>query len=168
MEARDDHENRPPGMEGERTEDASQGVPTKSPTARSRGVLRVLVCGGRAYEDRRALNRTLTQLHAEHPIGLVITGGAPGADRLGQRWAEHQRIPVAVYPANWQFVGRSAGPVRNGAMLEFGKPDVVVAFPGGRGTADMVSQATSRGVPVIGPVTDQNEAVGSSAAPGNG
>jgi len=45
--------------------------------------------------------------------------------------------------------GRAAGPVRNAQMLAEGKPDFVVAFPGGRGTADMCKQARARGVKVV-------------------
>lgn len=44
---------------------------------------------------------------------------------------------------------RSAGPKRNQRMLDKGKPDLVLAFPGGDGTADMVRKAKSAGVPII-------------------
>lgn len=44
--------------------------------------------------------------------------------------------------------GKAAGPIRNQRMLDEGKPDLVVAFPGGRGTADMVRRAKAAGVPV--------------------
>jgi hypothetical protein len=41
-----------------------------------------------------------------------------------------------------------AGPLRNYQMLEEGKPDLVVAFPGGGGTKDMVRRAVKAGVSV--------------------
>jgi hypothetical protein len=44
--------------------------------------------------------------------------------------------------------GRAARPIRNQRMLDEGKPDLVVAFPGGRGTTDMIRRAERAGVPV--------------------
>ena len=46
--------------------------------------MKVLICGGRTFDDRKPLGRALAAIHAETPISLVIVGGAPGADRLGQ------------------------------------------------------------------------------------
>ena len=45
-------------------------------------------------------------------------------------------------------MAKSAGHIRNQVMLDKGKPDVVVAFPGGRGTADMVRRAEGAGIEV--------------------
>jgi hypothetical protein len=42
-----------------------------------------------------------------------------------------------------------AGPIRKQQMLDEGKPDLVVAFPGGRGTAHMVRIARAAGIEVI-------------------
>lgn len=57
-------------------------------------------------------------------------------------------INRTVFKADWSKDGRKAGPVRNSVMLSVGKPDLVIAFPGGRGTADMVRKAKAKGVPV--------------------
>lgn len=111
--------------------------------------VKVLVCGARGFDDRKLLGRTLAQLHEAAPIALVISGGAPGADRLAESWANHRHIPLCVFPANWHHEGKSAGPKRNQRMLDFGRPDLVVAFPGGPGTADMKAKARAAGVKVI-------------------
>jgi hypothetical protein len=58
-------------------------------------------------------------------------------------------VSVECFPAEWDKRGRIAGPVRNALMLDVGKPDLVVVFPGGRGTADCVRQARAAGVQVI-------------------
>jgi hypothetical protein len=57
---------------------------------------------------------------------------------------------VAVFPADWETHGRAAGPIRNQAMLDEGKPYLVIAFWDGKskGTLDMISRATRAGVPV--------------------
>ena len=110
--------------------------------------LRVLVCGGRDYRDRPALWAALDVIHAETPIGLVIQGEAPGADRLASMWAAGRRVDCAGFAADWTRYGKAAGPIRNRRMIEEGRPHLVVAFPGKKGTANMVSQARAAGVTV--------------------
>ena len=111
--------------------------------------MKVLVCGGRDYADRDHLNAELDRLHAERTFTLVIAGGARGADTLAAEWAASRGVPCDVYMADWEGLGRKAGPIRNGRMLAEGKPDLVVGFPGGRGTAHMCRIAREAGVEVI-------------------
>jgi hypothetical protein len=110
--------------------------------------VRVLVCGGRDYDGRKVVGACLRGVHERLGIALVVTGDAPGADRLAKCWADRNHIPVCLYPANWRFLGKRAGPTRNAAMLQFSSPDLVVAFPGGRGTQNMIAQARAAGVEV--------------------
>lgn len=105
------------------------------------------MCGGRGFDDCGMMDRVLLQLHRESGIDVIIEGGARGADALAKRWAQSLPLPVMEFPANWED-GVTAGPIRNAAMLEFGKPDLVIAFPGGKGTADMVAKARAAGVEV--------------------
>lgn len=111
--------------------------------------MRVLVCGGRDYVDREALAACLADLRQARGITVLIAGGARGADTMAEEWALAQRIPCEVFMADWEGLGPKAGPIRNQRMLDEGKPDLVVAFPGGRGTADMVRRAREAGVEVI-------------------
>lgn len=108
--------------------------------------LTVLVCGGRDYRDYDSLKSFLDNLRwmttaAGNKIGLLVHGGATGADALANIWAFENGVPVKRFPAEWDKHGRSAGPIRNRKMFEESAPDVVVAFPGGKGTADMVNVA---------------------------
>lgn len=111
--------------------------------------MRVLVCGGRDFNDRETVFHTLHELASEHGWLTIIEGGASGADKLAREWANLCWHGVITKPADWDRYGKGAGPIRNGQMLIGGKPDLVVAFPGGRGTADMVRQATNAGVKVM-------------------
>jgi hypothetical protein len=111
--------------------------------------MRVLVCGGRDYGNAEKLNSVLSAMHHVSPFALLIHGGARGADRLANQWAVHQKVPRAAFYANWSEHGKAAGPMRNAMMLEQGKPDVVVAFHGGRGTSDMLRKARAAGVKVV-------------------
>lgn len=110
--------------------------------------MRVLICGGREFQDVTWLWSVMDELHAKTPISEVIAGGAPGADTLGAEWAQERGIPCRVFMADWDAHGRAAGPIRNQRMLDEGRPELVIAFPGGRGTADMVRRAREAGVTV--------------------
>jgi len=111
--------------------------------------MRVLVCGGRDYADSGRLFLELDALRLSRGITVVISGCARGADTFGIEWAEVRGIEVARFPADWEKHRRAAGPIRNQQMLDEGKPDLVIAFPGGRGTADMVRRATAAGIETI-------------------
>jgi hypothetical protein len=111
--------------------------------------VRVLVCGGRDFNDEAGLARALDAFHAKHTISVVIEGEAQGADILAREWAKSRKVPFEPFPANWNANGKAAGPIRNAQMLKEGKPDVVIAFPGGSGTADMVKKAFVGGVKVV-------------------
>lgn len=110
---------------------------------------KVLVCGGRDYNNIPYLCGFLDCFHTQTGISLLIEGGAKGTDHLAQSWAKTHNVTFTTYRANWDKHGKSAGPIRNRQMLEEGLPDVVIAFPGGRGTDNMIDQARKKGIPVI-------------------
>jgi hypothetical protein len=109
----------------------------------------VLVCGGRGYADAATVGSVLDDLNEVYGIKIVVHGAAPGADTLAKIWADTRRVAHWAFPADWKAHGKAAGPIRNKQMLDEAKPDLVVAFPGGRGTADMRSQAKTAGVEVL-------------------
>ena len=115
--------------------------------------MKVLVCGGRNFADSDLVLETLDKIQAETPIDTVIHGGARGADSEAEYWAGLRQVDSHIYRPKWSAEGLRAGPLRNARMLDDGKPDLVVAFPGGRGTsdgtADMVRRARAAGIEVI-------------------
>lgn len=110
--------------------------------------LRVLVCGGRTFRDRAMVFAALDCIHGDTPIRCIIEGGAKGADAFAYAWAKSRGVQVATYCAEWGKLGKAAGPVRNQRMVAKGKPDLCIAFPGNRGTADMVRRCKAAGVEV--------------------
>jgi len=109
-----------------------------------------LICGGRDVQDYDAIDRVLQVLILHPERACVIHGAARGADTLAATWARANRVPdVIAVPADWKQHGKAAGPIRNRQMLELHQPDVVIAFPGGPGTADMVKQARAAGVVTV-------------------
>lgn len=112
--------------------------------------MRVIVTGGRDYGDKDVVRSALDCLHQMCGHLTVIQGGAAGADAIAREWANGlEDVTVVTVPANWRKHRKSAGPIRNTAMIDMCRPDLVVAFPGGRGTADMVRKARAAGLPVI-------------------
>ncbi len=119
---------------------------------------RVLVCGGRDYDNRERLFRVLDQaLQAATMAGksfTLIHGGARGADTLAHVWATERKITIQggdirVYEANWERDKKAAGPIRNKLMLTNEKPHIIVACKGGAGTAHMMKIGREAGVPVL-------------------
>lgn len=110
--------------------------------------MKVLVCGGRDFNDAEYVFHILDGLHVAELITQVISGGARGADTLGERWAVTRHVELRRFPAEWDKYGGSAGPRRNQQMIDEGQPDMVVAFPGGKGTQDMVRRAHLHGIRV--------------------
>lgn len=108
--------------------------------------MRVLVCGGRTYDNQKRVFEVLDEMHAETPIELIIEGGADGADRQARYWALSKGLPCMTMHAAWAALERQAGPIRNLWMVRFGQPDTVVAFPGGRGTENMLQTAVAMNV----------------------
>lgn len=110
--------------------------------------MKVIVCGGRNFRSPAQVWHELERLHAVYHFTELMQGGAQGVDRFASEWAcTHPEIKRYVCRADWKTHGRAAGPIRNGRMLEW-KPDLVVAYAGGSGTANMVAQATAAGVKV--------------------
>jgi hypothetical protein len=110
--------------------------------------VRVLVTGGRTFNDRDWLWAGLDLL-SETIGGIteIIEGGATGADVRAHEWALRRGVKVTTVEALWDVHGRSAGYIRNSEMADM-KPDVVLATPGGKGTANMVDIARKRGLKV--------------------
>lgn len=111
--------------------------------------MRILVCGGRDFAGVELLFGALDGIHRARPIMHVVHGTARGADTMAGRWARTNGIAVTSYPADWKRHGKAAGAIRNRVMLKQENPDVVIAFPGGKGTENMVKIARKAGVEVI-------------------
>jgi hypothetical protein len=116
--------------------------------------MRVLVCGGRDFDNPALMDSALSKTGAS----LIITGAQRtfskekgkwiGADWQAIEWALRNEVPFLGYPARWTKEGRAAGPIRNQRMIDKCKPELVASLPGGRGTADMVRRAREAGITV--------------------
>lgn len=115
--------------------------------------MRVVVTGGRSYSDTKRVFAVLDELHARRPITALIEGGASGLDVRAKAWARQRGVLPVPFPAPWTDIGHpgavvryrrdgtaydaAAGGRRNQQMIDEGRPDFGLVFPGGTGTADM-------------------------------
>ncbi|CAB4241587.1 Mycobacteriophage D29, Gp61 [uncultured Caudovirales phage] len=108
--------------------------------------MKVIIAGGRDFNDYLLLLQAVVK--ADFGITSVVSGCAKGADTLGELFARDLDIPLHKFPADWDKHGRAAGPMRNGEMAKFA--DALIAFWDGKstGTANMIKQATERGLKV--------------------
>lgn len=99
--------------------------------------MKLAIIGSRGFNDVNLLNETLNPLVFQ--IDLVISGGARGADKMGEEWAERHGIDTLIFPAEWDKYGKSAGFRRNEDIIK--NADYVIAFWDGvsRGTQHSIS-----------------------------
>ncbi|NWH07870.1 MAG: DUF2493 domain-containing protein [Alphaproteobacteria bacterium] len=111
--------------------------------------MKIIVCGGSRFQDKQQVFDQLDALHAQTPLTLIVNGGARGADLFSSQWARERGVALARYQAFPSASGRKqAFCDLNRQMLAEHTPDLVLAFPGGAVTADLVARAEEAGIPV--------------------
>jgi hypothetical protein len=111
--------------------------------------MNVIVCGGRGYFDQAKVDDVLDTLHWRQPIKAILQGGATGADKLGREWADRKNVKVCTFIAGKKSSGQASWSRGNQRMIDEGKPDLIVAFPGVKRTADMIRRARRSSVTVL-------------------
>lgn len=111
-------------------------------------MFKVIIAGGRDYHDMAQLTSTMDTLLENKPFVTIISGGAKGADTLGERYAKMRNYHLMVVKPDWDKYGKRAGYLRNETMLHFA--DAVVCFWNGvsKGTAHMVHITMKSGKPL--------------------
>jgi len=107
---------------------------------------KIIIAGGRNFENYQLLklqcDAILSRLRSEGSEIQIVSGGANGADKLGERYAQERKFIVKIFEANWDIDGKAAGPIRNKLMAEYGTH--LIAFWDGKsmGTDNMIRQAS--------------------------
>ena len=109
----------------------------------------LIVTGGRDYKNEQLVRRVLKTMDPR----IVLFGDATGADKFAENWVKANDVEYRRFEALWNRYGFRAGPIRNTKMIDYAlglEPwPVVVAFAGGKGTANCVSQAKDMGLIVL-------------------
>jgi hypothetical protein len=118
----------------------------------------IIIAGSRGFTNYSLLREHMAELFGrwgDSGFGRpfvgphhIISGGARGADALGERFAHEHGLSVSVMKADWDLFGKSAGYRRNQEMAEIA--DALIAFWDGRsrGTKHMIDIARKRGLSV--------------------
>lgn len=103
--------------------------------------MRLAIVGSRGFDNYGLLKQTLAQLLRGQAVECVVSGGAGGADSLGEFWAKEQGIPTLIIKPDWNAHGKTAGFIRNSDIVN--NADMVVAFWDGasHGTLDTIEKA---------------------------
>ncbi|MEO0638432.1 MAG: DUF2493 domain-containing protein [Bacteroidota bacterium] len=103
--------------------------------------MRIIIAGSRDFHDYKRLvaicDQLLESLNAEKEIEFV-SGGARGADRLGEAYARERGYPIKRFPADWKKWGKMAGPIRNQQMAEYADGAIVFWDGKSRGTRSLI------------------------------
>jgi len=105
-------------------------------------ITKLAIVGSRSFLNYDLLRNAIDAIRITYPnINLIISGGATGADKLGERYAQQNRISTKIYLPNWKDNGKAAGVIRNKDIIC--NADVVVAFWDGKskGTSDSINKA---------------------------
>lgn len=116
-------------------------------------MFKVVVTGSRFWIEYQPIKSELDELLEEHRGELCVAhGDASGADSFADYWCRQNGVPVARFPALWQYFGRAAGVLRNEAMLEVFNPCLVLAFHAdlqkSTGTKHCIESARKRNIKV--------------------
>ena len=108
---------------------------------------KVIIAGSRGFSNYKLLKETCDEFLKEKAKDkniVIISGGAKGADKAGEKYARDCGYDLEVYPANWNKYGKSAGFRRNEQMAE--AADAVIAFWNGEshGTKHMIDIANEK------------------------
>lgn len=109
--------------------------------------MRTIIAGSRAIDNYQLLCVVIKTSNFE--ITEIISGGARGIDALAERYAKENKIPLKIFPANWNKYGKSAGPIRNTQMAE--NADALIAIWDGKspGTKNMIDVASRKHLQVF-------------------
>jgi predicted Rossmann fold nucleotide-binding protein DprA/Smf involved in DNA uptake len=106
------------------------------------------VVGTRTFDDYELLKKTLSNLDIIDSVKEIISGGAKGADKLAEVYAEENNLNIRIFLPDWEKHGRAAGPIRNRQIIQ--NSDYIVAFWDGKspGTKSSINIAKELNKPI--------------------
>lgn len=112
-------------------------------------MFKVIIAGSRGFDDYELLKSYAgMKLSKIFESVEIVSGGARGADALGERYAREMGFSLKVFPTEWDKYGKSAGYRRNAQMADYA--DALIAFWDGEspGTKNMIQLAREKGLRV--------------------
>jgi len=132
--------------------------------------MKTIIAGGRDFDDYTVVKKAIQQaIDQGLEITEVVSGGARGVDKLGERWAKENCIPLKIFPAKWTdlkqegaviktrknpWTGKidkynaNAGFFRNEEMAVYAEGGALIPIEGGGGTRDMTKKAKAHDITI--------------------
>lgn len=110
--------------------------------------MKTVIAGCRDFENYLLLKEMVDKFRTTNMISEVVSGGARGADAMGERYAIEFNLPLKIYPADWNKHGRAAGPIRNQHMAEYADQLIAVWDGQSKGTKNMIENMNKLNKPV--------------------
>lgn len=107
-------------------------------------IMKTIIAGSRTITSKFVIGEAV--LESKFDITEVVSGAARGVDEIGEQWAEEHGVPIKRFPAEWEFYGKRAGPVRNVEMAKYAEALVAVWDGKSKGTQHMIREAQKRGL----------------------
>lgn len=108
--------------------------------------MKTVIAGSRTVTNYDLVTKAV--LDSGFNVTEIVSGCARGVDSLGERYAVEHRLPINLFPADWNKHGKSAGPIRNQQMAEYAEALIAVRQDMSRGTTDMITRAHTLGLKV--------------------
>lgn len=106
--------------------------------------MRLAIVGSRTFTNYKLLESIVDK---KNP-GMIISGGADGADSLANKYAKERGLPILIFYPNWNKFGKRAGYLRNEKIVS--AAESVIAFWDGksRGTKSSIDITKSQNKPI--------------------
>lgn len=112
--------------------------------------VRVIVAGGRDFDDYSLMQDSLGAILSNRKYSfnsfVIVSGGADGADFLGERYAKQLGFKLDKYPADWNKYGKKAGPIRNEQMVKVAQIAIVYWDGESKGSKNLIDNALKHGL----------------------
>jgi SLOG family YspA-like protein len=114
--------------------------------------MRVIIAGSRSITDFEVVKAAIKK--AGFFIDTVVSGGAVGVDKLGEKWALENATPIKRFLPDWETHGKAAGPIRNSEMVKYAEAAIICWDGISKGSKDTINKMQKAGKQVFVYVPD--------------
>ena len=108
--------------------------------------IKLIIAGTRTFNDYEFIKNNIMKI--KNPIKEIVSGNSNRVDKLGEKFAKENNIELKIFKADWDNLGKKAGPIRNQEMANYA--DVALIFWDGisPGSKSMINEMKKIGKPI--------------------
>lgn len=113
-------------------------------------MIRLIIAGSRDFNDYELLKKEVDEylfeevicthypdLTEETAVVEIVSGGARGADKLGEKYADGRGLPFKRFIPDWEKHKKSAGYIRNEEMAKYSNYCIIFNLARSKGSVHM-------------------------------